>query len=451
MKFIDKIKDNLKEVFGGKKDTGFSENTVDVIQSFQDADSTPSVINDLPENQEQYSDDILKAFAEESKVSGMGSNSQTKYDYLTDTDGSFRDKVIASINIKRVPVSERDKNPENSMVEAKDYLAELKVILEKYNMSIMEFSNSKIKIADERNRTQFDLNRTGGVRFYVNINGPWVQEVVDFEARHNYSGNRKSVELSTDPDLVSDEERKKYFVSCYKTLHAAGIDHKRIVVLDKDFRYLMDELKPKVEPVKVGAESTNNAKPVNSQAPPLTGGVKTITAQEALEQRTLRMLKVFGGDLDFLDSKRPVLASEHNLEITFSDDGQHVTGSTVDKKLSATFLTKTVEKGERYIQELSAREISNSIRSIVMNSKGNLSTFEDLAGKASKDLSIDIAISHDSKNIVGEKTKEGNLHKVSLELNSINGGKILSEMHKLEKNEQDDNTVRDAVKRGYKP
>lgn len=91
----------------------------------------------------------------------MGSNSQTKYDYLTDTDGAFRDKVIASINVKRVPESELAKSPENSMVEAKDYLAELKVILEKYNMSILEFSNSKIKIADERNRTQFDLNRTG--------------------------------------------------------------------------------------------------------------------------------------------------------------------------------------------------------------------------------------------------------------------------------------------------
>ena len=124
MKFIDKIKDNLKEVFGGKKDSGFTENTVDVIQSFQDSDSTPSVINDLPENQEHYSDDILKAFAEESKTFGMGSNSQTKYDYLTDTDGAFRDKVIASINVKRVPESELAKSPENSMVEAKDYLAE---------------------------------------------------------------------------------------------------------------------------------------------------------------------------------------------------------------------------------------------------------------------------------------------------------------------------------------
>ena len=451
MKFIDKIKDNLKEVFGGKKDTGFSENTVDVIQSFQDADSTPSVINDLPENQEQYSDDILKAFAEESKTFGMGSNSQTKYDYLTDTDGAFRDKVIASINVKRIPESELAKSPENSMVEAKDYLAELKVILEKYNMSIMEFSNSKIKIADERNRTQFDLNRTGGVRFYVNINGPWVQEIVDFEARHNYSGNRKSIELSTDPELVSHAERKKYFVSCYKTLHDAGIDHKRIVILDKDFRYLMDELKPKIEPVKVDAESTNNAKPLNSQAPPLTGGVRTITAQEALEQRTLRILRYCGGDLEYLESKSKILASEHNLEISFSPDGDHVTGSTVDKKLSATFLTKTVEKGERYIHELSMREVGNTINSIVMNSKGNLSTFEDLTGKASKDLSIDISISQDSKNIVGEKAKDGNLHKVSLELNGINGGKILSKMHKLEKNEQDDHTVREAVKRGYKP
>ncbi|MGY3024276.1 hypothetical protein ACVWXR_002111 [Pseudomonas lurida] len=451
MKFIDKIKDNLKEVFGGKKDTGFSENTVGVIQSFQDADSTPSVINDLPENQEQYSDEILKAFAEESKTFGMGSNSQTKYDYLTDTDGAFRDKIIASINVKRVPESELAKSPENSMVEAKDYLAELKVILEKYNMSIMEFSNSKIKIADERNRTQFDLNRTGGVRFYVNINGPWVQEIVDFEARHNYSGNRKSIELSTDPDLVSHEERKKYFVSCYKTLHAAGIDHKRIVVLDKDFRYLMDELKPKIEPVKVDAESTNNAKPLNSQAPPLTGGVRTITAQEALEQRTLRILRYCGGDLEYLESKSKILASEHNLEISFSPDGDHVTGSTVDKKLSATFLTKTVEKGERYIHELSMREVDDTIRRIVTNSKGNLSTFEDLTGAASKDLSIDISISQDSKNIVGEKAKDGNLHKVSLELNGINGGKILSEMHKLEKNEQDDHTVRDAVKRGYRP
>lgn len=451
MKFIDKIKDNLKEVFGGKKDTGFSENTVDVIQSFQDADSTPSVINDLPENQEQYSDDILKAFAEESKTFGMGSNSQTKYDYLTDTDGAFRDKVIASINVKRIPESELAKSPENSMVEAKDYLAELKVILEKYNMSIMEFSNSKIKIADEKNRTQFDLNRTGGVRFYVNINGPWVQEVVDFEARHNYSGNRKSIELSTDPELVSHAERKKYFVSCYKTLHDAGIDHKRIVILDKDFRYLMDELKPKIEPVKVDAESTNNAKPLNSQAPPLTGGVRTITAQEALEQRTLRILRYCGGDLEYLESKSKILASEHNLEISFSPDGDHVTGSTVDKKLSATFLTKTVEKGERYIHELSMKEVGDTIRRIVTNSKGNLSTFEDLTGKASKDLSIDISISQDSKNIVGEKAKDGNLHKVSLELNGINGGKILSEMHKLEKNEQDDNTVREAVKRGYKP
>lgn len=451
MKFIDKIKDNLKEVFGGKKDTGFSENTVDVIQSFQDADSTPSVINDLPENQEQYSDDILKAFAEESKTFGMGSNSQTKYDYLTDTDGAFRDKVIASINVKRIPESELAKSPENSMVEAKDYLAELKVILEKYNMSIMEFSNSKIKIADEKNRTQFDLNRTGGVRFYVNINGPWVQEVVDFEARHNYSGNRKSIELSTDPELVSHAERKKYFVSCYKTLHDAGIDHKRIVILDKDFRYLMDELKPKIEPVKVDAESTNNAKPLNSQAPPLTGGVRTITAQEALEQRTLRILRYCGGDLEYLESKSKILASEHNLEISFSPDGDHVTGSTVDKKLSATFLTKTVEKGERYIHELSMKEVGDTIRRIVTNSKGNLSTFEDLTGKASKNLSIDISISQDSKNIVGEKAKDGNLHKVSLELNGINGGKILSEMHKLEKNEQDDNTVREAVKRGYKP
>ncbi|MBI6568344.1 hypothetical protein YA0852_30190 [Pseudomonas synxantha] len=405
----------------------------------------------MPENQEQYSDDILKAFAEESKTFGMGSNSQTKYDYLTDTDGAFRDKVIASINVKRVPESELAKCPENSMVEAKDYLAELKVILEKYNMSILEFSNSKIKIADERNRTQFDLNRTGGVRFYVNINGPWVQEVVDFEARHNYTGNKKSIELSTDPDLVSHDERKKYFVSSYKTLHAAGIDHKRIVILDKDFRYLMDELKPKVEPVKVGAESTNNAKPLNSQAPPLTGGVRTITAQEALEQRTLRILRYCGGDLEYLESKSKILASEHNLEISFSPDGDHVTGSTVDKKLSATFLTKTVEKGERYIHELSMREVGNTINSIVMNSKGNLSTFEDLTGKASKDLSIDISISQDSKNIVGEKAKDGNLHKVSLELNGINGGKILSKMHKLEKNEQDDHTVREAVKRGYKP
>jgi hypothetical protein len=86
-----------------------------------------------------------------------------------------------------------------------------------------------------------------------------------------------------------------------------------------------------------------------------------------------------------------------------------------------------------------------------MNSKGNLSTFEDLTGKASNDLSIDISISQDSKNIVGEKAKDGNLHKVSLELNGINGGKILSKMHKLEKNEQDDHTVREAVKRGYKP
>ncbi|MBI6584714.1 hypothetical protein YA0851_30765, partial [Pseudomonas synxantha] len=324
----------------------------------------------MPENQEQYSDDILKAFAEESKTFGMGSNSQTKYDYLTDTDGAFRDKVIASINVKRVPESELAKCPENSMVEAKDYLAELKVILEKYNMSILEFSNSKIKIADERNRTQFDLNRTGGVRFYVNINGPWVQEVVDFEARHNYTGNKKSIELSTDPDLVSHDERKKYFVSSYKTLHAAGIDHKRIVILDKDFRYLMDELKPKVEPVKVGAESTNNAKPLNSQAPPLTGGVRTITAQEALEQRTLRILRYCGGDLEYLESKSKILASEHNLEISFSPDGDHVTGSTVDKKLSATFLTKTVEKGERYIHELSMREVGNTINSIVMNSKG---------------------------------------------------------------------------------
>lgn len=451
MKFIDKIKDNLKEVFGGKKDSGFTENTVDVIQSFQDSDSTPSVINDLPENQEQYSDDILKAFAEESKTFGMGSNSQTKYDYLTDTDGAFRDKVIASINVKRVPESELAKCPENSMVEAKDYLAELKVILEKYNMSILEFSNSKIKIADERNRTQFDLNRTGGVRFYVNINGPWVQEIVDFEARHNYSGNRKSIELSTDPDLVSHEERKKYFVSCYKTLHAAGIDHKRIVVLDKDFRYLMDELKPKIEPVKVDAESTNNAKPMNSQAPPLNGGVRTITAQEALEQRTLRILRYCGGDLKYLESKSKVLASEHNLEISFSPDGDHVTGSTVDKKLSATFLTKTVEKGERYIHELSMREVDDTIRRIVTNSKGNLSTFEDLTGAASKDLSIDISISQDSKNIVGEKAKDGNLHKVALELNGINGGKTLSEMLKLEKNEQDDHIVREAVKRGYKP
>ncbi|EJF68631.1 hypothetical protein A462_27493 [Pseudomonas sp. Ag1] len=450
MKFIDKIKDNLKEVFGGKKDGGFTENTVDVLQSFQDADSTPSVINDMPENQEQYSDDILKAFAEESKTFGMGSNSQTKYDYLTDTDGAFRDKVIASINVKRVPESELAKSPENSMVEAKDYLAELKVILEKYNMSIMEFSNSKIKIADERNRTQFDLNRTGGVRFYVNINGPWVQEVVDFEARHNYTGNKKSIELSTDPDLVSNEERKKYFVSCYKTLHAAGIDHKRIVILDKDFRYLMDELKPKIEPVKVGAESTNNAKPVNSQAPPLTGGVKTITAQEALEQRTLRMLKVFGGDLDFLDSKRPVLASEHNLEITFSDDGQHVTGSTVDKKFSATFLTATVEKGERYIEELKMTEeqrIEKAIRNVVLASNGNLSTFEEQAKKAS----VDMSITDDSKNVVGKKVKDGNMHEVSLDLSKIVGGKNLSEMHKLEKNEQDDHTVREAVKRGYKP
>lgn len=451
MKFIDKIKDNLKEVFGGKKDGGYTENTVDVLQSFQDADSTPGVINDLPENQEQYSDDILKAFAEESKTFGMGSNSQTKYDYLTDTDGAFRDKVIASINVKRVPESELAKSPENSMVEAKDYLAELKVILEKYNMSILEFSNSKIKIADERNRTQFDLNRTGGVRFYVNINGPWVQEIVDFEARHNYSGNRKSIELSTDPDLVNHEERKKYFVSCYKTLHAAGIDHKRIVVLDKDFRYLMDELKPKIEPVKVDAESTNNAKPLNSQAPPLTGGVRTITAQEALEQRTLRILRYCGGDLEYLESKSKILASEHNLEISFSPDSDHVTGSTVDKKLSATFLTKTVEKGERYIHELSMREVDDTMRRIVTNSKGNLSTFEDLTGAASKDLSIDISISQDSKNIVGEKAKDGNLHKVSLELNVINGGKILSEMHKLEKNEQDDHTVREAVKRGYKP
>ncbi|RDS89468.1 hypothetical protein DL347_19600 [Pseudomonas fluorescens] len=405
----------------------------------------------MPENQEQYSDDILKAFAEESKTFGMGSNSQTKYDYLTDTDGAFRDKVIASINVKRVPESELAKSPENSMVEAKDYLAELKVILEKYNMSIMEFSNSKIKIADESNRTQFDLNRTGGVRFYVNINGPWVQEVVDFEARHNYSGNKKSIELSTDPDLVSHQERKKYFVSCYKTLHAAGIDHKRIVILDKDFRYLMDELKPKIEPVKVDVESTNNAKPMNSQAPPLTGGVRTITAQEALEQRTLRILRYCGGDLEYLESKSKILASEHNLEISFSPDGDHVTGSTVDKKLSATFLTKTVEKGERYIHELSMREVGNTINSIVMNSKGNLSTFEDLTGKASKDLSIDISISQDSKNIVGEKAKDGNLHKVSLELKGINGGKILSEMHKLEKNEQDDHIVREAVKRGYKP
>ncbi|AFJ58847.1 hypothetical protein PflA506_1447 [Pseudomonas fluorescens A506] len=405
----------------------------------------------MPENQEQYSDDILKAFAEESKTFGMGSNSQTKYDYLTDTDGAFRDKVIASINVKRVPESELAKSPENSMVEAKDYLAELKVILEKYNMSILEFSNSKIKIADERNRTQFDLNRTGGVRFYVNINGPWVQEIVDFEARHNYTGNKKSIELSTDPDLVSHEERKKYFVSCYKTLHAAGIDHKRIVILDKDFRYLMDELKPKVEPVKVDAESANNAKPVNSQAPPLTGGVRTITAQEALEQRTLRILRYCGGDLEYLESKSEILASEHNLEISFSPDGDHVTGSTVDKKLSATFLTKTVEKGERYIHELSMREVGNTISSIVMNSKGNLSTFEDLTGKASKDLSIDISISQDSKSIFGEKAKDGNLHKVSLEINGINGGKILSEMHKLEKNEQDDHIVREAVKRGYKP
>ncbi|MBI6647365.1 hypothetical protein YA0745_31185, partial [Pseudomonas synxantha] len=128
-----------------------------------------------------------------------------------------------------------------------------------------------------------------------------------------------------------------------------------------------------------------------------------------------------------------------------------VTGSTVDKKLSATFLTKTVEKGERYIHELSMREVGNTFNSIVMNSKGNLSTFEDLTGKASKDLSIDISISQDSKNIVGEKAKDGNLHKVSLELNGINGGKILSKMHKLEKNEQDDHTVREAVKRGYKP
>jgi len=213
----------------------------------------------------------------------------------------------------------------------------------------------------------------------------------------------------------------------------------------------MDELKPKIEPVKVDAESTNNAKPMNSQAPPLNGGVRTITAQEALEQRTLRILRYCGGDLEYLESKSKVLASEHNLEISFSPDGDHVTGSTVDKKLSATFLTKTVEKGERYIHELSMREVGNTIRSIVMNSKGNLSTFEDLTGKASNDLSIDISISQDSKNIVGEKAKDGNLHKVSLELNGINGGKILSEMHKLEKNEQDDNTVRDAVKRGYKP
>ncbi|POH43471.1 hypothetical protein C2U56_00455 [Pseudomonas fluorescens] len=450
MKFIDKIKDNLKEVFGGKKDSGFTENTVDVIQSFQDADSTPNVINDLPENQEQYSDDILKAFAEESKTFGMGSNSQTKYDYLTDTDGAFRDKVIASINVKRVPESELAKSPENSMVEAKDYLAELKVILEKYNMSIMEFSNSKIKIADERNRTQFDLNRTGGVRFYVNINGPWVQEIVDFEARHNYSGNRKSIELSTDPELVSHAERKKYFVSCYKTLHDAGIDHKRIVILDKDFRYLMDELKPKIEPVKVDAQSTNNAKPVNSQAPPLTGGVKTITAQEALEHRTLWMLKICGGDLDYLNSKRPVFASEHNLEITFSKDGQHVTGSTVDKKHSATFLTATVEKGERYIEELKMTEeqrIERAIRNVVLASNGNLSTFEEQAKKAS----VEMSITDDSKNVVGKKVNEGSSHEVSLELSKINGGKTLSEMHKLEKNEQDDHTVREAVKRGYKP
>lgn len=445
MKFIDKI----KEVFGGKKDTGFTEDTVDVVQSFQDADDKPNILQDLPENKEEYTDDILQQFADDAKTFSMGSNSQTNYD-LTEYDGSFKEKVIATINLKRIPASELVQEPEQDLVEAKDYLAELKVLLAKYNLSILQLSNTKIKIADERNMPIFDLNRTGSINFYSNINAPWVKEIARFEARHNYADTKKPVELSTDAKLVSRTEREKFFVDVIKTLHEEGIDHKRIVILDKDFRYLMDELKPKVEPVKVDIESNNNAAPVNSQAPPLTGGVKPITAQEALEQRTLRMLKVCGGDLEYLESKSEIFAGVHNLEITFSKDGEHVTGSTVDKKLSATFLTKTVEKGERYIQELKMGEeqrIEKSIRNVVLASNGNLSTFEEHAKKASADMSI----SDDSKNVVGKKVKDGKTHEVSLELGKIIGGKTLSEMHKLEKNEQDDHTVREAVKRGYKP
>ncbi|MCD7078633.1 hypothetical protein LRQ11_06805 [Pseudomonas sp. MAFF 311095] len=140
MKFIDKI----KEVFGGKKDTGFTEDTVDVIQSFQDADDKPNILQDLPENKEEYSDDILQQFADDAKTFSMGSNSQTNYD-LTEYDGSFKEKVIATINLKRIPASELVQEREQDLVEAKDYLAELKVLLAKYNLSILQLSNTKIK------------------------------------------------------------------------------------------------------------------------------------------------------------------------------------------------------------------------------------------------------------------------------------------------------------------